>query len=66
MDSISSDGNWAVVLLSIFVILLAIGPGMVRYGASMSDNSSAIGLGSFVRPNFTVDMTLIYDKILSL
>ncbi|KAJ4182612.1 hypothetical protein NW759_017118 [Fusarium solani] len=46
--------NWAVILLSILIILIGISVGVIVYAAITSDNSSAFGLGAFLVALFTI------------
>jgi hypothetical protein len=57
---INESLNWAVILLSILLILLAIGVVVIVYTVITSDNSSAFGLGAFIVTLFTVYLTYQY------
>lgn len=52
--------NSAFVLLSILMILLVIGAGVIIYARATSDNSSAFGLGAFIVAILTVYLTYQY------
>ncbi|KAL3474343.1 hypothetical protein BJX99DRAFT_260451 [Aspergillus californicus] len=57
---VNEGPNWVVFLLSILVILLAIGAGVIVYASLTSDNSSAFGLGAFLAAFVTVYLNYQY------